>query len=218
MFRVERVYVFLFPVIFFFFLILKKNRNHALIPLLILAVVYITHLIGFIPIYNYIFSRSYAILILLFFIVDSEVSITKKKIFLTLAILFSISSLVFYNFVTIDDYDSAKKAINLLERHDPGSFVIISGGMDQGIVKDIYSYAPIYLNYTTPFGWFTQAETLELATKRSELNSQNCTLIKSTVKELNVDIIISEKCSLLEECGFNLVDKEDYLCLVEEQS
>lgn len=212
---VERFYAFLFPIIIFLFLFFKKNSKHTLIPLLILAVIYITHLIGFIPVYNYIFSRSYAILILLFLIVDSDISITKKKLFLILAILFSISSLVFFNFVTISDYDAAKKSINLLERHAPENFVIISNNIDQGIIKDVYSYAPIYLNYTTPFGWFTQAETLDLANKRRDLNSQNCTLIKSTSDELKVDLIISDECSLLEDCGFKLVDKEDYLCLME---
>jgi hypothetical protein len=146
---------------------------------------------------------------------DSNISFSKSKILLSIAILFSLSSLVFFNFITINDYDSAKKSISLLERHEPGNFVIVSGNIDQGIVKDIYSYAPIYLNYTTPFGWFTQAETIELADKRSDLNSLDCTKINQAVDELKIELIISDECSLLDKCGFNLVDKEDYLCLME---
>lgn len=212
------VYPIFFSILALIILILKRGSRYMIWPILLVSIIYSTGLERITPIYNSIPPRPYAILLILFLIFESKKEWLKINLLILAIILFSLTSLFFFNssIIKFSSSDSFfNSSINLLGKNSADSFLIIKDdSYSSEVVNDIYSYVPIYLNYTTPYGWFSQEETPNLYNLKKDLNSDNCSLIKSALIELKVKKVISDKCDFLSnECKLSLIDKENKVCL-----
>jgi len=101
-----------------------------------------------------------------------------------------------------------------------GSFIIIDPPNPTSYVKAYYSYAPIYLNLTTPSGWSTselsEAHNKLLIKITDEFKNRKCADFKQTSEILELKNIIAYNgfCSIKEKCNLKEIIIKNNACLI----
>lgn len=193
----------------------RKDKKEWLFysPLLIISFLYVTRLGGYLPIFINIYPRSIGLLLILsssmIFLTSTYKGIIKKPLIITLQILPILILMIIlfrYGNTYYPLYDEKhQQAISLLEEVED-KFII--GGKDRlGIrTKDMYAYAAVKYNLSTPFGWdLMEAWYNQIREDLSEaFNKEDCITINRMINELGGEEILSrdESCDLLKKCGF----------------
>lgn len=196
-----------------------RNKNELLFftPIIFLVLILLFRVAYYIPILKYVYPDSYLYLfifftVFMFFQLDVELIKLKRLIPSALIILsiISVSIGIFYTPNFMLPNDTGDRTIKILENVDD-KFIIFGKGTEV-YNKAVYSYAPIYLNLSTPEGWYFifDEDQLELSRKtRSDLEHENCTGLKNDLNLLGAKYAIAydEQCEKFKKCGF--IEKEN---------
>jgi hypothetical protein len=218
------IYPVLFTSLALYLIFSKKNSKYTAIPISALVIVYLVFVISLVTenkmllsIFNTLSLRIFPIAIFLILVAETKKEWLSNKRIIVVAALFSLGAIYFINPINYPySTDNALfgDSVKLLERNEPGRFIAIYN--DNYFPVTLYSYAPIYHNYTTPYGWFVQQESSELALLKKDLESGDCNKINSAIKKLDVKLIISDQCEkLMNECKLMKIDNEKSVCLLQ---
>ena len=235
--RAEHIFtniaIFLLPIMFlllFYFYWKSKNKSRKellfFIPIIILAIIYFFRLTPFIPIFRNIFPDPYLPFLLfftLFLFFKIDYSKFNEKIYKIIPILLVVLSIISISiniihtpkFVVPDD-DANKQLQPLLSKFS-GSFMIF-GDLPRTIYpKALYSFAPIYYNLSTPYGWYPEVKEPSYFGIFDKLNPNDCTEFSKDLTYLNTTHIIGYKniCSRFNECSFSFLENSGDFCLYE---
>lgn len=231
---VTNLAAFLLPVllsIFFYFYWKsnKKSRNelYFFLPLLILSALYFFRLTPFIPIFSNIFPDPYLTFFLfftLFFFFNIDYKIFSMKLFrfvpfiLLLAVILS----VFINIshtpeFIVPDRQEHKDLLYLFDDFE-GSFLLFGDYPTTIYPKAVYSYASIYYDLKTPFGWYPHMKEkayFESFSRLDNYNKMNCESFDNELKYFNTTHVIgySPACEKFYDCGFKYINKSGGFCL-----
>jgi hypothetical protein len=85
--------------------------------------------------------------------------------------------------------------------------------------QSLYSYATVYYNFTTPFGWLPQIAPQKINLLENQLNKSvidcDCYKIKTILYELKIRLVFSYQsyCSCFEKCGGVNIKTEENICV-----
>jgi hypothetical protein len=85
--------------------------------------------------------------------------------------------------------------------------------------QSLYSYATVYYNFTTPFGWLPQIAPQKINLLENQLNKSvidcDCYKIKTILYELKTPLVFSYQsyCSCFEKCGGVNIKTEKNICV-----
>ncbi|MEK6937250.1 MAG: 6-pyruvoyl-tetrahydropterin synthase-related protein [Nanoarchaeota archaeon] len=219
----------LFSLALFYFYYKSKNKDKKELlfysPVLILAVLAVTRIVTIIPYLNFVYPEPYFTYFLIFSIIfffNTNFSEKIKKILPSLLIILIIISVIisvretsFYP----DHTELESTTLELLSKAE-GSFLIFDPPNPSSYVKAYYSYAPIYLNLTTPSGWSTS----ELSTSHhktllkitDEFKNRNCIEFRKTSQDLKLNYLIAynDFCRIKEECNLKEITIKNNACLI----
>ena len=155
----------------------------------------------------------------MFFKTDYKSYLKYKKSILYGLIIISLISAAFSLFYTPNFVEHDKIEKNTLDvlGNVNGSFLILGSEYPTSYTKAYYSYAPIYLNLTTPSGWdvVPTKEHADLLILSEKLIGQDCNGLKDVLKKLKTDEIITydDHCNFLKGCGFGFKYEKENICL-----
>ena len=222
------IFIFIIPLllclIFYFYYKSHRNNIFFYFPILLLAILFFFRLHPFIPVFGNIFPDPYLVffiffIVFLFFKLDYSKFNFFKFIpyFLMFLVLLSIGFNIFRTpfFVepTYLNYDLEIALSNL-----NGSFLMFGDFGPKISLKNVYSYAPIKYNLSTPYGWYPEVKPQSYFYGLQDLdfyfNDNNCTGFLSMLKVYNITNIISlnENCNFFKLCNFKKVIKENSIC------
>jgi hypothetical protein len=195
-------------------------------PVLILSLLLLTRILVFIPVIKYVYPDSYNyifIFFILFFFLKTNLDYFKKNLrnILTISILFISILSIFFNIVHtplfVPHSPEDKLTLETLEYVD-GKFMIVFFPEQASYAKAYYSYAPIYLNLSTPHGWYsyTNQPYMDIVQSiGSYLQEKDCTSLVSSLTNLNTSNLITynEHCATLRNCGLIEVHTNSPICL-----
>jgi len=203
-----------FTIFYFYYNGDKKNKKRNLLfylPIIALAVLYMTSLIRFVPLFNKPFPRTYC----LFFLLVSSILLLETNFkekwlrrakFAIVCIVIMAIAVSFIKFPTMDMaiYEPENQNIFKIFENVEGKYIIVSNNLTNGF----YAYGPLLYNLSTPFGEYIQARSPELYSLQQNffnaVREENCDKIRESAASLEAEEIIAqyEFCSILEECKF----------------
>jgi len=205
----------------------RKNEEKLIfyLPVLLLGVLFLLRVTAFIPVLNYIFPDPYLFFFsffALFFLLKINYEKLGKlgNVIIVAVVLFSIASVmvnVLHTPKFIIPEGTAVEVENSLKKLD-GSFMIAGDFPSTVYGKAYYSYAPVYLNLTTPFGWYPESTSKEYLLHidgfKESITERNCSKLIEEIKFLKLKYIItnSDNCSFLDACGLKLTNKIEDVC------
>ncbi len=223
--------IFLLPLMLFFLFYLywrnnKKSRKelYFFTPILILALAYFLRLTPFIPIFKNIFPDPYLPFFLfftLFFFFKIDYSRINKNIIKFMPVLLIIFALVsiavnvFHTPKFIVPDDKANIELKPLLDKFEGSFMIF-GELPRTIyIKALYSYAPIYHNLSTPYGWYPEVKEPSYLEIFDKINYKDCSSFVRDIKYLNTTHVIGYKdaCKNFDKCSLTFLESNGDFCL-----
>jgi len=221
-----------FFIIFYLYLRSSRNRKKELIffsPILAIAILLLTRLILFIPFINQVFPDAYSLMLLffmiyMFFKIDFNLFKKYKKIFIYGIALVSILSILL-NIIFTPTFtkhtELEKDTIEILKKVESKFMVLNSPSRRTSYPEAYYSYASIYLNLSTPSGWYPSMASKEYVNKLSEpenyLESGDCLKLRKSLYDLKVKEVISynDSCYTLYKCEFSQKANKNNVCLYE---
>ncbi|MBS3171251.1 hypothetical protein J4449_01420 [Candidatus Woesearchaeota archaeon] len=205
----------------------NKDKEELLFysPILLLAVLVITRIVTFIPYLNFVYPEPYFTFFLIFSLIlffNTNYSEKIQKILPSILVfLIVISTLVSINETSLYPNHTELEITTLeLLSKTQGSFIIIDPPNPTSYVKAYYSYAPIYLNLTTPSGWSTselsEAHNKLLIKITDEFKNRKCADFKQTSEILELKNIIAYNgfCSIKEKCNLKEIIIKNNACLI----
>jgi len=224
----ETIFTFIIPLVFLFIFYLyikrvKYNKKEIIFysPILLIALLFLFRLTAFIPILNYIYPDVYMSFILFFtlFLFFKNFRLNNK--FMVIIILLSIFSVLINMMYTpffVEHTQLEKDTLEIMNDIKT-NFLMTNTYSSTSYGKAYYSYAPIYLNISTPSGW----EKIQSPYYRNlimnftnSVYDKDCNSLYENAKKLKDDYIISynEDCNFLEMCGYvNKVNEINNVCL-----
>jgi len=215
----ENIASFVVPIILlgvFYFYYKSKNKSKRELlfyaPILFLSVLFMSRLVIFLPILDFVYPDAYMMFFLFFILFLFFKTKYEKRIYKLILVLLIIISLVsvgynMYFTPKFSEYtDLEKETLDALEKVE-GTFMIFSK-QETSYNRAYYSYAPIFLDLRTPGGWYpflSNKEYIEdLRKLHGFVDKKDCGNFKEYVELFNVDEIISyyDSCAFLKECGF----------------
>ena len=201
-----------------FFLYWKQNKKDLLFyfPFLVLAFVFATRLIYFIPVLRQIYPDVF--LMLFIFLIFTLLFKLKNKLLpyalIVLAVLFVVVSHVMVPYF-VEPSEMDEEILVYLENMD-GSFFIVDSLPGNSYPEAYYSYAPIYLGLSSPDGWYPSMISLDYHERLHEshnyLLEEECGEFLQIIGEYEIDSVITPVknkglCNFDYDCG-------DFVCLV----
>ncbi len=220
-----------FIIIFIFYFIsinkfnIKKSKKELLfyLPALILAILLITRILVYIPLFNRMYPDSYNSLYIFLFLVlffKTKIRVYPKQLkkiviyaLIIIPILFLLASIFYitpYKKHTIQD----KEIISLLPEVNDRLLILAENE------RLLYAYATIYHNITTPSGASSVLGGSNLILKLNsiykDIKNEKCKSLKNKFSELNVREIIStiKYCNALKKCGLKTKIQKEHSCLL----
>ena len=228
----EVFYSILFPLLFFIILffnikikkVIMKKEILFYLPLMLIALLYITRLFLLIPVLRSIEPRSYGILLILIsslLILNLKINKKAPKLiyfvtFFILIIIPIISFVRYYEPLGFSLYTEDNKDILTILPTVKDSFIAI--GKNSYAMHHLYSFAAVKYNLTTPFGWGMQEIQPEVKRDKKDLetsiNNKDCKSFSMVIEKLNVKEIIAykDKCDFLKTCNLNVKAKTENYC------
>ncbi len=215
-----------FLIIFYFFYKTNKDRKELLffLPHLILAGLFLTRIITFIPVYNRIYPDIYNMLFiisgsyLLFKIDYAKIGAMWRNLIITGLVFLPILAIIAYlvlipGFVhhTQDD----KETLELLEQVE-GKFLILNSS---SLAQAFYTYGAVYHNLSTPFGWSDPSVPADYVNRLYRVQTlaekDNCKELVNELKYFNTTSVITyrEYCEVLKICRLKEKIKKEHSCL-----
>ena len=213
---------------YFYWKSTNKSRKELLFfaPLLLFDILFLFRLTPFIPALKDIFPDPYLIFFLFFAIFFSlKIDFSKlqpnlEKVFIFLVIFITIASIsinILHTpkfFVYNQEYKDAASLLPEIE----GRFIILGDFTKTIYPKAFYSFTATK-NISSVEGWYPQVTSpsyLEkLKATNNDFKAQDCTSLKSDLKDLNVQTIISNKedCKTLEKCNYTKGKTQGIFCI-----
>mgnify|MGYP001591395294 FL=1 len=223
----ENLFSIIIPIVFlfiFFIYIKKNNYNKKEIlfysPVILISFLLLFRVTAFIPILMQIYADVYMgfILFFAFFIFFKNFKI--NKIFfigITLLALLSVVINMVHTPLFIKHTQLEKDTLALL-KDVKGKFLVTESYSKTSYAKAYYSYAPIYLNLSTPSGWYKIPSAAYFNTLREFQNgvtNKDCNIMKERAQELNNKYVISynKDCEFLSSCNLEKVNMINNVCL-----
>jgi len=223
----ENFFSVIIPLIFLviFFIYIKKNKYNRkeilfFLPIVIISLLFLFRITAFIQVFRYIYADVYMGFILFFILYLFFKNFKINRLFFFGLLIISILSLlinVFYTPYFVKHTELEENTLELLGYVDD-SFYITPHKYTTSYSKAYYSYAPIYLNLSTPSGWYKIKPTSYYDKLREFSDSvvkRDCKTLKKGAYELNDTYIISydEDCDFLETCRINKIKQVNNVCL-----
>ncbi len=224
----ETIFTFIIPLVFLFIFYLyikrvKYDKREIIFysPVLFISLLFLFRLTAFIPILNYIYPDVYMSFILFFILFLFFKNFKLNNNALVMIILLSIFSVlinIIYTPFFIEHTQLEKDTLEIMNDIKT-NFLMTNTYSSTSYGKAYYSYAPIYLNISTPSGW----EKIQSPYYRNLIINftngvydKDCNLLYESARKLKDDYIISynEDCNFLETCRYvNKVNKINNVCL-----
>ncbi len=224
----ETIFTFIIPMVFLFifYLYIKKIKDYKkeilfYSPILLISLLFLFRLTAFIPILNYIYPDVYMSFILFFvlFLFFKNFKLNNNVLLMIILLsIFSVSINIFYTPFFVEHTQLEKDTLEIMSSVKT-NFLMTNTYSKTSYGKAYYSYAPIYLNISTPSGWekIPSPDYRNLIIKFSNsVYNKDCNLLYKSAKELKNDYIISyrEDCNFLETCKYvNRINKINNVCL-----
>lgn len=225
----DKLSTIIFPVIFLIlsYIYIKKNINKKqeflfYLPFILIAILLITRLLVFVPLFNEVYPDSYSIL----FIFLSSFLLLKIKYYnikfkklvswcLVLLPIFLITTSLLFTPLFVKHTVQDKEVISYFPNLD-GRIIILTNNKYQ-----LYAYATIYHNIFTPFGGAPGFSSANLSKKSQQmfldLEEGDCMSFNNLIKdpELNISYIITDKdrCKQIKTCKFKPKIEKENSCL-----
>ena len=175
---------------------------------------------AFIPIFKYVYADVYMGFLIFFtlFIFFKNFEIDKKKL-IGITILVILSVLInFLHTPWFTEHTQLEENTLKIMKDINTSFLMTDSYSGTSYGKAYYSYAPIYLNITTPSGWAKVADFdyyNKLREFSNSIKNQNCEDLIKNAKILRNDYIISynKDCNFLKTCNINKINQINNVCL-----
>ena len=226
-FLLENIASIIIPIIFllvFFAYIKKKEYNKKEIlfysPIIIIDLLLLFRISAFIPVFKYIYADVYMGFLIFFilFIFFKNFKIN-KKILIGITALVVLSVLInFLHTSWFTEHTQLEKDTLKIMKDINTSFLMTDSYSRTSYGKAYYSYAPIYMNITTPSGWAKVANLNyynKLKKFSNSVKNQNCNSLIESAKILNNDYIISynKDCNFLKMCNLKKINQINNVCL-----
>lgn len=226
-FLLENIASLIIPVVFLFvfFLYIKKrkyDKKELLFysPIIFIALLLLSRLSAFIPVMKYVYADVYMGFLIFFtlFIFFKNFKIN-KKFFIAITVIAILSVLInFLHTPWFSEHTQLEKDTLEIMNDIDTSFLMTDAYSRTSYGKAYYSYAPIYLNITTPSGWAKVAEFdyyNNLREFSSSVKNKDCNILRKKAIELNNDYVISynEDCGFLETCNLTKINQINNVCL-----
>lgn len=207
-----------------------KNKKLLLFfsPILILNILVLLRINPFIPFFNQIAPNTYMIFLILFasfFFVKINFDLLRDHLKLSiilfliilpfLGIIISHLETPYYREYTKTELSS----LELLKKIDD-KFIVLNGYYPTSYPPAYHSYAPIYLNLTTPQGFNPNSANIEHLYKLQRLDKavreQNCSEFNLDANELHIKYFLAydDVCEFLPTCNVILIEQKDNVCLL----
>ena len=143
-----------------------------------------------------------------------------KKIYLIGIILISIISIlisIFYTPWFVEHTQLEKDTLEIM-KDIKTSFLMSDSHSITSYGKAYYSYAPVYLNITTPSGWYkipSEDYFNKLREFGNSIKSNDCGFLIENARYLKNEYLVSfnEDCNFLETCNLSKINKINNVCL-----
>ncbi len=224
----------LFITFYFYWKSEHKSREELLFygPMLIVSLIFFLRLTPFIPLLKRVYPDPhmtfFLFFIILFFLMTNFTiysKFIKRSVLISLILIPIISvSANIYHTPKFQEYTELERStLELLEKVE-GKFLLYGPPEKTSYSKAYYSYAPIYLNLSTPLGWaniFIKPEEREILLRLNlklalSIKNQQCNDLKKLFVEAQATELITydPHCSRVIECGFTQKIKKNNVCLL----
>ncbi len=226
------VAVTLLPIILFvafYFYWLSKNKSkkelYFFLPILVLGLLYFFRLTPFVPAFRNIFPDpylTYFLFFILFFFFSTNPAILNKRFLqvlpfaLIILALLSVSINVFHTQKFFVPDRIATEELSPLFSKFYGSFLLFGDYPTTIYPKAVYSYAPIYYNLSTPFGWYPHLKEDKYIKEFSQISiNDKCDKFEADLRFFNTTHVIgyTGACDKFDTCGFEFMDNSGNFCL-----
>ena len=220
----------LFITFYFYWKSSHKSKKELLFygPMLIVGLIFFLRLTPFVPLLKNVYPDPhmtfFLFFIILFFLMTSYSiypKFMKTLILISLIVIPIISVLanVYHTPKFQEHTELERNTLELLEKVE-GKFLVYGPPEKTSYSKAYYSYAPIYLNLSTPSGWanmfITQEEKNRLLKLSLSIDNQQCDDLNKLFVEVQADELITydPHCSKVITCGFIQRSKKNNVCLL----
>ncbi|MBS3143818.1 hypothetical protein J4446_03020 [Candidatus Woesearchaeota archaeon] len=223
----ENIFTIIIPLVFLWilwkYLKNKKYEKKEILfysPIALIAIMLLFRIPAFLPILKYIYPDVFMgfLLFFIFFLFFKEFKI--NKLFLIGIIIISIISVLISMFYTpwfIGHTQLEKDTLEIMKEIDT-NFLMTDSHSKTSYGKAYYSYAPIYLNISTPSGWYkipSEEYFSRLREFGNSVKNKDCNSLVENKEYLKNDYLISydEDCNFLESCNLNKINQINNVCL-----
>src|SRR3989344_7327608 len=219
----ETISTFLIPIIFLFifYIYIKKinyNKKEILFysPILLIAFLFLFRITAFIPILNYIYPDVYNNFLIFFTLFIFFKNFKLNRLFIILITMLSILSVTInltYTPFFIEHTQLEKDTLEIM-KDIKTNFLVTKTYSTTSYGKAYYSYAPIYLNISTPFGWekvATKDYQKTLINFFNVFDNRNCSELRKAASKLKNDYVISynQDCEFLQSCNLKEINRKN---------
>lgn len=215
-----------FLILFYFYYKTRKESRDSLffLPQVVLAVLFLSRLIVFVPFFNRIYPDIYNMLFIisasymLFSIDYDKLGLRWKNLVIAGLVFLPIIAIVAY-FVLIPGFTAHtqedNETLELLKEVE-GKFLILKSN---SLAEAFYTYGAIYHNLSTPLGWSNPSVPAEYVERIYEIqdlvSKDKCQELRNELKFFNTTSVISYEgyCDVLEECRLKEKIKKQHSCL-----
>lgn len=222
----------IFMVIFYlYYQTIKQNKQESrkelvfYLPIILLGILYATRLACFIPFINRPTPDTYNLLFIFLFsflFLKTDFSRINMQRYVQTALIIAVTAGIILSAALTPWFQphtsEVKDTLKILEDVDSKFIILKEPPSVSG--RSVYSYAPIYLNLSTPSGWAPLNITSEyselLSSPNRALNEKNCTLLKESMKSLKTYEVVTfnDYCDFLRKtCQFNKKSQINNVCL-----
>ena len=223
----ENIFTAIIPIIFLGILFIclkdKKYDKREVIfysPIALISILLLFRITFIIPVLKYIYADVYIGFLLFFtlFLFFEKFKI-KRVYFIGILIICIISVMInmFYTPWFVEYTQLEKDTLEIFEDVKT-NFLVSESYSITSYGKAYYSYAPIYLNITTPSGWY-KIPSVEYFSKlegiRISIENKDCGLLIGNMRYLNNDYLIAynKDCEFLNGCNLKEINQINNVCL-----
>jgi len=202
-----------------------RNKRDLLFfsPILVIAVLYLTRIVAFMPFFNKIWPNSYNLFfsfLTIFFILRTNFQPNIRKIItmgLYIIPLLFLLIPVIYPVQSFEYNDVDKETLSIFK--DVNDRMLIVYTNDTSIsTRSLVAYATLHHNVTTPDGWGEFSVSKDLFKKVESakyIENKSCADIQKSFDELEIKQIVglSNACTILSDCGYIYKIKKENVCL-----
>lgn len=222
--------------IFSFIVYYKQEKNKKMIyffsPILILSLLILFRFVPFIKFFNQVAPNTYMIFLMLFasfFFVKigfKELNNIIRLFIILILIILPFTGIIISHLETpyYREYTKTEiSSIELLNKID-NNFIVLNGHFPTSYPPAYHSYAPIFLNLTTPQGFNPNSANINhlytLQALNKAVSEENCQDLEINANKLKLNYMLAydNVCEFLNNCNISLINKKDNVCLFKSKS